>query len=222
MRILLINPNSTTPMTAGIEKAARAAALPTTEVLAVSPEGVPPAIEGYADVARCVPPTLALAEAEADRWDAIVIACHSDPGLEALRELVQNPVIGIGEASFLAACASGRRFSLITLTPRFIPRKREQVLRLGLGDRLASIRALGMGVVESFEGRDRLKDRFRAEAEAALRDDGADAVVLGCSGMAGTAEELQAHLGAPVVDPVAAAVKLAEAIGPLRRGRRPQ
>ncbi len=222
MRILLINPNSTASMTAGIEKAARAAALPTTEVLAVSPEGVPPAIEGYADVARCVPPTLALAEAEAERWDAVVIACHSDPGLEALRELVWNPVIGIGEASFLAACAAGRRFSLITLTPRFIPRKREQIRRLGLLDRLASIRALGAGVVESFAEKDRLRDRYLAEAQAAVREDGADALVLGCAGMVGVAEELQAHLGIPVVDPVVAAVKLAEACGPLRRGLRPR
>ena len=222
MRILLINPNATASMTAGIEKAARAAALPTTEVLAVNPQGVPPAIEGYADEALCVPPTLALASAEADRWDALIIACHSDPGLEALRETLWNPVVGIGAASYLAACAAARCFSLITLYARGIPRKREQIRRLGLLDRLASIRALGVGVVESFEGRDRLRDRYLAEAEAAVRDDGAESVVLGCAGMVGVAEELQARLGVPVVDPVAAAVKLAEACGPIRRGRRPR
>ncbi len=222
MRILLINPNSTASMTAGIEKAARAAALPTSEVLAVSPEGVPPAIESDADVALCVPPSLALAEAEAARWDAIVIACHSDPGIDAVRERVLNPVIGIGEASYAAALAVGRRFSLITLTERFLPRKREQIRRLGLLDRCASIRALGAGVLESHEGKDRLRDRYHREAEAALRQDGADAVVLGCSGMAGMAEDLQARLGAPVVDPVVAALKLAEACGPIRRGPRPR
>ncbi len=222
MRILLINPNSTASMTAGIEKAARAAALPTTEALAVSPAGVPPAIESDADVALCVPPTLALAEAEAARWDAIIIACHSDPGIDAVRERVLNPVIGIGEASYAAAISAGRRFSLITLTERFVPRKREQIRRLGLLERCASIRALGAGVLESHEGRDRLRDRYLREAEAALRQDGADAVVLGCSGMAGMAEDLRARLGAPVVDPVVAAVKLAEACGPIRRGPRPR
>jgi len=220
MRILLINPNSTASMTAGIEKAARAAALPTTEVLCLNPEGVPPAIESDADVALCVPPTLALAEVEASRWDAIIIACHSDPGIDAVRERVQNPVIGIGEASYAAAISAGRRFSLITLTERFVPRKREQIRRLGLLDRCASIRTLGAGVVEGFEGKERLRDRFLAEAEAAVRQDGADCVVLGCSGMVGIAEDLQAHLGVPVVDPVVAAVKLAEAIGPIRRGPR--
>lgn len=220
MRILLINPNSTASMTAGIEKGARQAALPTTEVLALNPEGVPPAIEGYADEALCVPPTLALAEAEADRWDAIVIACHSDPGVDAIRERILNPVIGIGEASYLAACAVTRRFSLITLTSHFIPRKRAQIRRLGFLDRLASIRTLGVGVVESSAGKDRLRDRYRAEAEAAVREDGAEAVILGCAGMVGVAEEVQAHLGVPVVDPVAAAVKLAEVCGPVSRGRR--
>jgi allantoin racemase len=219
MRILLINPNSTAAMTDGIEKAARAAALPTTEVHAVNPEGVPPAVESYADEALCIPATLALAEAEADRWDAIIIACHSDPGIDAVRERVRNLVIGIGEASYAAALAAGRRFSLITLTARFVPRKREQIRRLGLLDRCASIRTLGAGVVEGFEGKDRLRDRYLAEAAAAVREDGADAVVLGCSGMVGIAEDLQGQLCVPIVDPVVASVKLAEAVGPLRRGR---
>ncbi len=137
-----------------------------------------------------------------------------------MRERIVNPVIGIGEASYAAAIAAGRLFSLITLTQRFVRRKREQIRRLGLLDRCASIRTLGAGVVEGFEGKERLRDRYLAEAEAAVRQDGADCVVLGCSGMVGIAEDLQAHLGVPVVDPVVAAVKLAEAIGPLRRGPR--
>lgn len=220
MDILLINPNSTASMTTGIEKAARAAALPETAVKAVNPEGTPPAIEGYADDALAVPAVLALAEAEAERWDAMIIACHGDPGLEALRERLVNPVIGIGEASFLTACAVGRRFSVLSLLPRLIPKKRDQVGRAGLSDRLASIRALGVGAVESYQGRDRLIDRYRAEGQAAVREDGADCLVLGCAGMVGVAEVLQRDLGIPVVDPVVAAVKLAEACGPVRRGRR--
>jgi allantoin racemase len=220
MHILLINPNSTASMTAGIEKAARAVALAETVVKAVNPEGTPPAIEGYADDALAVPAVLALAEAEADHWDAIIIACHGDPGLEALRERLLNPVIGIGEASFLAACAVGRRFSVLSLLPRLIPKKCEQVRRAGLLDRLASVRALGVGAVESYEGRDRLMDRYRAEGRAAIQEDGADCLILGCAGMVGIAEELERDLGVPVVDPVVAAVKLAEACGPIRRGRR--
>ncbi len=218
MDILLINPNSTASMTTGIEKAARAAALPETVVKAVNPEGTPPAIEGYADDALAVPAVLALAEAEAERWDAMIIACHGDPGLNALRERLVNP--GIGEASFLTACAVGRRFSVLSLLPRLIPKKRDQVGRAGLSDRLASIRALGVGAVESYQGRDRLMDRYRAEGQAAVREDGADCLVLGCAGMVGVAEVLQRDLGIPVVDPVVAAVKLAEACGPVRRGRR--
>jgi len=220
MLILLINPNSTASMTAGIEKAARAVARAETVVKAVNPEGTPPAIEGYADDALAVPAVLALAEAEADHWDAILIACHGDPGLEALRERLLNPVIGIGEASFLAACAVGRRFSVLSLLPRLIPKKREQVRRAGLLDRLASVRALGVGAVESYECRDRLMDRYRAEGRAAIQEDGADCLILGCAGMVGIAEELERDLGVPVVDPVVAAVKLAEACGPIHRGRR--
>jgi len=220
MHILLINPTSTASMTAGIEKAARAVARAETVVKAVNPEGTPPAIEGYADDALAVPAVLALAEAEADHWDAILIACHGDPGLEALRERLLTPVIGIGEASFLAACAVGRRFSVLSLLPRLIPKKREQVRLAGLLDRLASVRALGVGAVESYEGRDRLMDRYRAEGRAAIQEDGADCLILGCAGMVGIAEELERDLGVPVVDPVVAAVKLAEACGPIRRGRR--
>ncbi len=220
MNILLINPNSTTSMTAGIETTARAVALPETVVRAVNPEGTPPAIEGYADDALAAPAVLALAEVEAEHWDAMIIACHGDPGLDAVRERLVNPVIGVGEASFLAACALGRRFSVLALLPRLIPKKREQVQRAGLSDRLASVRALGVGAVESYERRERLMERYRAEGQAAVREDGADCLVLGCAGMVGVAPELERALGVPVVDPVVAAVKLAEACGPIRRGRR--
>jgi Asp/Glu/hydantoin racemase len=72
-------------MTAGIEKAARDAAAPAALVRATHAEGAPPAIEGYGDEALAVPLMLALAEVEADQWDAIIVACHSDRGLEALR-----------------------------------------------------------------------------------------------------------------------------------------
>jgi allantoin racemase len=57
--------------------------------------------------------------------------------------------------------------------------------------------------------------RIGAEIATALRDDRAEAIVLGCAGMADLAASLSAEHGVPVIDGVAAAVKLAEALAAL-------
>lgn len=214
MKILLVNPNSSDEMTRAIEDTARRAASPQTAVGAVTSPKAPAALEGYYDEALAIGPMLEILAQETRTWDAFIIACHGDPGIEAARELIRKPVIGIGEASFLAACAFGRRFSLITLLERLIPKKRDQIRRCGLESRLASIRVLGAGVLESFHNLDALGDRFLEAGRRAVEEDGAEAIVLGCAGVGGVREALEQKLGVPVIDGVVAAVKLAEQCGP--------
>ena len=121
MRILLVNPNTTAAMTEKIGRAARAAAAPGTQIIAVNPPDGPVSIEGYYDAAFSVPGLLAeIAKGDAAGVSAHIIACFDDTGLEAARSVAFAPVIGIGEAAFHLASMLGHRFSVVTTLSRSI------------------------------------------------------------------------------------------------------
>ena len=173
-------------------------------------------IESDYDIALAGPETARLAlAAEAEGVDACTIACFSDPGCEAAREAVSIPVIGEGQAALQLACLLGSRIAIITTWEQCIPRMRRLAARSGHGHRLASVRATGVGVMDL--AHDSVA-RIVAESVAAVKEDGAEVVLLGCTGtgeLLGEAvqREVSAALGAyvPVIDPVKAALKLAEA-----------
>jgi Asp/Glu/hydantoin racemase len=150
-----------------------------------------------------------------ERYAAFVIACYSDPGLHSVREATRKPVLGIAECGILTAMTLGQRFGVISILKKSIPRHLRYVGQMGVADRMAGDRAIGLGVVE-------LADETRtfsrmAEVAAELRDeDGADVLVMGCAGMARYRKALQRAVGVPVVEPTQAAVAMA--IGRVRLG----
>lgn len=98
--IQVINPNTSQAMTDTIAAAARTAAAPGTEILAVCPRDGVPSIEGHFDEAIAAIGVLEQVRAGRRQGvDGHVIACFGDPGLLAARELAQGPVIGIAEAA---------------------------------------------------------------------------------------------------------------------------
>ena len=116
----------------------------------------------------------------------MVIACFSDPGLDEARELVSIPVVGIEESSLHLAAQLGRRFTILTSRGARVPAKVEHVERLGLSSRLASVRPLEMGVLEMDADPDRARARILEVGSAAVREDGAEVIVLGCAAWPGT------------------------------------
>lgn len=216
MRLAVVNPNTTAAMTARIGAAARAVAAPGTEILASNPEMGPVSIEGYYDEAFSMPGLLAeIARAEAAGADAHVIACFDDTGLEAARSLAGAPVIGIGEAAFHMASLLAHRFSVVTTLSRSIPAIETNLLKYGLDRRCARVRASEVPVLELDDPASDAVARIGTEIERAKVEDHAEAIVLGCAGMADLAAELSRRHGLPVVDGVAAAVKLAEGLAAL-------
>lgn len=202
--ILVLNPNSSQTVTASIAacleplRAGDRHQISCTE-LADAPLG----IESDADVAAVIPLVQArLMQADVD---AAVIACFSDPGVVQTRAaLPGRPIIGIAEAAYYAALQLGARFGVISLGPASIARHAAHLTRLGIADRLAADRDIGMSVAEG--NRAESFGHILSVARA-LRDvDGADAIVLGCAGMGLHRAGLQQALGLPVVDPVQAAV----------------
>ena len=211
MRICVVNPNTTASMTTKIGAAARAAASPGVEVLAVNPEFGPPSIEGYYDEAFAVPALLSEILRARDA-DAFVVACFDDTGLEAARSATGAPVVGIGEAAFHMASLVAEKFSVVTTLPRSIAPIERNLVKYGLSARCARVRAADVPVLALEEPGSDACRAIEAEIGRALADDGAEAIVLGCAGMTDLARDLERKAGVPVLDGVACAVALAEAL----------
>jgi allantoin racemase len=211
MRLLVVNPNTTRSMTDKIGAAARAVALPDTEIIAVSPESGPPSIEGYYDEAFAVPGLIAEMQ-KAGAVDATIIACFDDTGLDAARSFSPAPVIGIGEAAFHLASLIAGKFVAVTTLSRSIPAIEHNLVRYGLSSRCARVRAADVAVLELEVPGSAARGRISREIDRAIHEDNADAIVLGCAGMTDLADALSREHGLPVVDGVAAAVTLAESL----------
>lgn len=211
MRILIVNPNTTPSMTEKIGAAARQAASPGTEVTAVNPTMGPASIEGYYDEAFSLPGLLEeIRRGEASGCDGSVIACFDDTGLDAARALAAGPVVGICEAAMHVATMLGGRFSVVTTLARSVPALEALARRYGVGDR-CRVRAAGVPVLALEDPASEAVRRVEAEIARAIGD-GAECIVLGCAGMADLAADLTARLGVPVIDGVAAATRLVEAL----------
>lgn len=208
--IVVVNPNSSRAVTEGMDRALADLCRPDGPAIrCVTLAEGPSGIETDAQVRAVVPPLLHLVRRMDAEASAFVDACFSDPGLTELRRATAKPVFGIGECAYRRASAGGRRFGVISILEAAIPRHRRAVEDLGLGSSLAGDRAVGLGVTELGDDPEATVARL-AEVGTLLKDsDGAEVIVLGCTGMAPRRGPLQKALGVPVVDPVRAAVEAA-------------
>jgi allantoin racemase len=210
MRIHVINPNTTAAMTATIARAAEQAAAAGTTINAVTSSTGPVSIEGYFDEALSLPGLLMeVRRGEVAGADAHVIACFDDTGLDAARQIATGPVIGIGEAAYHAAALVASRFTVVTTLARSIPALEHNLMKYGF-ERRAKVRAAEVPVLALEDEKSDARVRIDAEIASTLAEDRAEAVVLGCAGMAKLARDLSVQHRCPVIDGVGAAVKLAE------------
>lgn len=213
MKIMVINPNTSVSMTDHLRRELETVKRADTELTVTCPTVGPVTIESAYDEAMAVPPTLELVRrANEQGYDGVILACFSDPGIHAAKEISDIPVVGIQEASLHAAAMLGYKFSILTPLPRRIPHKHEEVRRYRLEESLASVRALGMSVAETDADPARTKRRILEVAALAAEEDGAEVMILGCAGMAGYAAEVERKLGVVVIDPSAVALKFCEAL----------
>jgi allantoin racemase len=213
MRILVINPNASVEMTDVIREQLHAVARADVAVDVVNPPGAPPAIESALDEAACVPPMLELVKDAARRgYDGVVIACFSDPGLDAAREATDLPVVGIQDAAMHLAAQLGYRFSVLTTLAHRAPLRERAALLAGLDRRLASCRPLDLPVLDTVVDRERVLEKIVRVGRQAIDTDGAEVLVLGCAGLGDLSARASHELGVPVIDPNAAALKLCETL----------
>ena len=213
MRLLVVNPNTSASMTQAIGQAARKAAGGMSEVVARNPAHGPASIEGYFDEAFAVPGLLEeILRGEAEGFEAYIIACFDDTGLEAARCAAAGPVIGIGEAAFHMASLISHRFSVVTTLSRSIAPIEANLMKYGLERRCARVRACEVPVLALEDPASGARAKLSAEIARARDEDGCEAIVLGCAGMADLALSLSQEHGLTVVDGVACAVQLAQSL----------
>lgn len=207
-RILVINPNSNSIVTKGLEEALKPldfAGGP--EIVCTNLTDGPYGIESQADVDGVAMPLRRLVESD-NSSAAFVIACYSDPGLHVCREGTDRPVFGIAESGVLTALARAESFGVIAIAQRSIRRHMRYLRQMGLMERMVGERPLNMSVAETASGEGTLARMI--DIGRALKDeDGAGAIVMGCAGMARHRKPLEQALGIPVIDPTQAAVTMA-------------
>jgi allantoin racemase len=211
MRIKVINGNTFQAMTDNIGEVSRAAAAPGTEIVAATPSAGPISIESFYDEYLAIPYILEEIVKDEAEFDAFIIACWGDPGIEAAREITSKPVVGIAEASMYVANMLGAKFGVVTVLERAHNLIEHTVGKVGLAPRCASIQCTSLSVLDTEELRDHACLVLEGAGRKAIAE-GAEALALGCAGMSGLDTMLEERLGVPVIDSVAAAVKMAEAL----------
>lgn len=175
----------------------------------------PVSVESAVDETLAGPGLLAAAvDAEADGCDAIVIDCMLDPALDALREAVAIPVVGSGEANMKRASEGGRRFSIVTVLDRQERLFRGKARQYGLEPNLVSVRSIAVPVLDLNGDKALTLTRTVLQSRAAIADDGAQAIVFGCTGMLGLGGPVRDRLKAegyevPIFDPLPYALEVA-------------
>lgn len=212
MRILVANVNTSESMTATIAESARRAAETGTEIVPLSPRfgvrSVDTSFEGYLAAVAVMDVVTAYEGA----YDAVVMAGFADYGRDGLQELISQPVLEICEASAHVAMMIGRSYSVVTTLQRSVAAVEDRLRISGLDSRCASVRATDLTTREVDEDPTGSAEAVLREARHAVEDDRAEVICLGCAGLAGIESQIESSLGVPVIDGVAAAVKLAEAL----------
>jgi allantoin racemase len=212
MRLLFINPNISESVSELIGSEARRAASPDTEIsVLTAPFGVA-YIETRFEALIGAYATATLAAEHHARHDAIVVAAFGDPGLAGLREALPIPVLGLTESALMSASMLGQRYSIVAISRRITAWYRETVDANGLGGRLASIRHLDQPLADIGRVQEDHAERLVALCESAVKDDGADVIILAGAPLAGLARAVRERMAVPVVDGVSSAVRHAETL----------
>jgi allantoin racemase len=210
-RLALINPNTSEQHTAEMVAAAAAVLSDGAEVQGLTPPRGPSSIETAAEEVIAAAEVLELVRGHRDA-DAYLVACFSDPAVEAARELTDAPVVGIGESAYRAVRMLARRFAVITTLPRGVPDIENGMVALGVDRDCVGVLSLGIPVAEQGAEFGDTNEAIVAAGQRAVDELGAEALVLACGGMAQAEAIVRERVGVPASNGVAFGALLAHAL----------
>jgi allantoin racemase len=196
-------------MAEGVRKSREISAGEKVDLVIVGLERGPTGLECAFEEAMAAPHILEqVVLAQEEGYHAVMLDCAGDPVLVAARERVTIPVAAPGEAGMLFAMSLGGRVSIITVSPA-VGWMHRNVRLYGFTDRMASIRGVKISLKNLIEARDKTEKMLLEVGRKMMKEDGAEVILLGCTGMSGYASALTEALGIPVLDPAACALKMA-------------
>lgn len=208
LNILIINPNSDLETNRILKAKADAFSGKDCNVDCVNVKNAPKLVSSYEDYCRSTPEMIEIVREGQEKYDAFIVACHSDPNLEVLREISAKPVVGIGEASMRFATMMGNGFAVISPSPKSISKKYALARKYHCDHLLKTIQ-----VSASDDEKDLLAAALKATKAAAP----VDVIVLGCANYANADKYLERELGIPVLDGLACALILASGLAAYRK-----
>jgi Asp/Glu/hydantoin racemase len=212
LRILILNPNTTEAVTDLMMAAGGAVAAAGTELVPVTACRGFPYISSRAEAQIGGAIALDMLAERHRSVDAAILAAFGDPGLLGARELFDIPIVGISEAAMLTACMLGQRFAIVTFARALVGWYRDCVAMHGLEGRCAGVVALDHAFASFADVQTDNQAHLVSLANAAVEEMGAEALIFAGAPLAGLAAKVRARIPVPIVDPVAAAVKQAEAL----------
>jgi allantoin racemase len=210
VRLLLLNPNTTVATTEMMLRIARDIAGPDVQIEGMTAPFGPALITNESELAVAADAVVsALADLPGNAPDGIIIAAFGDPALETVRGGMWE-IVGIAEASMAEAASGGRSFSVATTTPHLAAAIRRCAERYGHGDQLLSVRVTQGDPGRTMADASELLQALEAAAILAIKEDGAEAIIIGGGPLADAARGLSERIGVPVIEPIPAALRLLE------------
>jgi allantoin racemase len=211
-RILVINPNTAKATAEQMEVECRKHAFPGTRVDATYIQGDSTfssyKVFCYVDLAICTVETVKIGWQKRNDYDGIIVAGFSDVGIDALKEILDIPVLGIAEASYHVASLIGHRFSVLTGTTKWTPPKHDYIMGLGVEAKAASFRSYSEW--DDNDTYESLKKKLIEVSKKCIEEDGAEVIILGGGPLVGYGKQLEKELGIPIIDPTICALKMME------------
>jgi Asp/Glu/hydantoin racemase len=198
VRILLINPNTTESVTTLVKRHVEAMAGDAASFVPITGRFGARYISTRASAAIAGHAALDAYAMHGAGCDAVYLACFGDPGLLALREIADIPVVGMAEASCIEAAKRGR-FAIVTGGALWGPMLREFVGSIGLADKLACVRTIAPTGGDIARNPDAALAALADACTACATNDGADVVILGGAALAGLAARIQPDVPVPVL-----------------------
>lgn len=207
MKLLVINPNSSPSVTARINAAAQAAALPSEEIITICALGAPELIVTPEDALSAEQAVTQTLSAWTEKIDGVVLASFGDTGLNAVRALCNVPVVGIAQSAYAMASVIGHRVSIVSFSPSMASALQKTAESYGYGKHLVSMHMVE-GATWNDPGhiQDDYADALLQLCQKAAKEDSINSIVLGGGPLAGLASKLQPNVSVPIIDGTTAAI----------------
>lgn len=210
-RILILNPNTSEEMTKEIETTIKKYKSEDIEAIVKKPDFGAESLESFYDYTLAAFGCIRLLEKEKNDYDGVLVACFGDPGLYAIKEMLNYPVIGIAEASIMTANLIGQKFGLLVALDKAVSLMTDMVGQYGMKEKCATIEALNISVLNVEKNKKESIKKLIEVGKKAI-DKGSEVLILGCAGMTGMKEEIEKKLEVPVIDPVECGYKVLEMV----------